>query len=97
MFRNPGELFVPEASALTSFDPDDTKFLQCAEAAQADYIITATSSISRLALMAHHERWGASGPDRIRDLTASARGTRDTAHAFLNDEPLTTFSGGGFG
>ncbi len=29
-----------EASAAVSADPSDTKFLQCAEAAQADYIVT---------------------------------------------------------
>jgi uncharacterized protein len=40
MFRNQGELFPPEVSAATSSDPGDTKFLQCAEAAQADYIVT---------------------------------------------------------
>ena len=40
MFRNQGELFLPGASAATSPDPGDTKFLQCAQAAQADYIVT---------------------------------------------------------
>jgi putative PIN family toxin of toxin-antitoxin system len=40
MFRRPGELFVPAVSAVTSSDPGDTKFLQCAEAARADYIVT---------------------------------------------------------
>jgi predicted nucleic acid-binding protein len=40
MFRGQGELFTPEASAATSSDPGDTKFLQCAAAAQADDIVT---------------------------------------------------------
>ena len=40
MFRRQGELFRPEVSSATSTDPGDTKFLQCAEAAQADYIVT---------------------------------------------------------
>ena len=40
MFRDQGELFLPEVSAAVSSDPGDTKFLQCAEAAQADYIVT---------------------------------------------------------
>jgi predicted nucleic acid-binding protein len=40
MFRSQGELFLPEVSGATSSDPDDTKFLQCAQAAQADYIVT---------------------------------------------------------
>jgi uncharacterized protein len=31
---------VPEVSATVSSDPADTKFLQCAEAARADYIVT---------------------------------------------------------
>jgi uncharacterized protein len=40
MFRSRGELFPPEVSAATSPDPGDTKFLQCAASAQADYIAT---------------------------------------------------------
>ncbi len=40
MFRREGELFVPAVSAVTSSDPGGTKFLQCAEAARADYIVT---------------------------------------------------------
>jgi putative PIN family toxin of toxin-antitoxin system len=40
MIRRPGELFAPQSSAVASSDPGDTKFLQCAEAAQADYIVT---------------------------------------------------------
>jgi uncharacterized protein len=40
MFRSQGELFVPEVSATVSSDPADTKFLQCAEAARADCIVT---------------------------------------------------------
>jgi uncharacterized protein len=40
MFRSRGELFLPDVSAAASSDPADTKFLQCAEAAQADYLVT---------------------------------------------------------
>jgi hypothetical protein len=35
-----GKLFLPDVSAPVSSDPADTKFLQCAQAAQADYIVT---------------------------------------------------------
>ena len=40
MFRSQGELFRPDVSAAASSNPADTKFLQCAEAPQADYIVT---------------------------------------------------------
>jgi predicted nucleic acid-binding protein len=40
MFRRQGELFHPGASGAASTDPANTKFMQCAEAAQADYIVT---------------------------------------------------------
>jgi putative PIN family toxin of toxin-antitoxin system len=40
MFRQQGELIVPKTSGVVSIDPGDTKFLQCAETAQADYLIT---------------------------------------------------------
>lgn len=40
MLRRTGELFEPENSAAVSPDPEDTKFLQCAEASQADYLVT---------------------------------------------------------
>jgi predicted nucleic acid-binding protein len=40
MFRQQGEFFHPTASTAASADPGDTKFMQCAEAAQADYIGT---------------------------------------------------------
>jgi putative PIN family toxin of toxin-antitoxin system len=40
MFHNQGELFQPEVSGPVSSDPADTKFLHCAQAAQADYIVT---------------------------------------------------------
>jgi uncharacterized protein len=40
MFRGQGELVVPKASTTVSVDPGDTKFMQCAEAAQADYLVT---------------------------------------------------------
>ena len=39
MFRNQGELFLPVVSTATSSVFGDIKFLQCAEAAQAEYII----------------------------------------------------------
>jgi predicted nucleic acid-binding protein len=31
---------VPKATTTVSVDPDDTKFLQCGETAQADYLVT---------------------------------------------------------
>jgi len=40
MFRRQGELIVPKAATAVSVDPDDTKFLQCGETAQADYLVT---------------------------------------------------------
>jgi putative PIN family toxin of toxin-antitoxin system len=40
MFRAQGEFIVPKASGIVSVDPGDTKFLQCAETAQADYLVT---------------------------------------------------------
>ena len=40
VFRSQGELVVPKASTAVSVDPGDTKFLQCAETTQADYIVT---------------------------------------------------------
>lgn len=40
MFRNRGELIMPKAVTAVSVDPGDTKFLQCAETAQADYLVT---------------------------------------------------------
>jgi putative PIN family toxin of toxin-antitoxin system len=40
MFRSQGELIVPKVSTTASVDPGDTKFLQCAETAQADYLVT---------------------------------------------------------
>jgi uncharacterized protein len=40
MFRRQGELFHPGGSPAASIDPGDTKFLQCAETAQADYLVT---------------------------------------------------------
>jgi len=35
MFHNQGELFQPDVSGPVSSDPADTKFLHCAQAAQA--------------------------------------------------------------
>jgi putative PIN family toxin of toxin-antitoxin system len=40
MFRSQGELIVPKVSTAVSVDPGDTKFLQCAETASADYLVT---------------------------------------------------------
>jgi uncharacterized protein len=40
MFRRQGEVLAPQPSAVASSDPGDTKFLQCAQAAQADFIVT---------------------------------------------------------
>jgi putative PIN family toxin of toxin-antitoxin system len=40
MFRTRGEFFQPEASPISSPDPADTKFLHCALAAGADYLVT---------------------------------------------------------
>jgi predicted nucleic acid-binding protein len=44
MFHNQGELFQPDVSGPVSSDPADTKFLHCAQAAQADYIVTGNVS-----------------------------------------------------
>ena len=40
MLRSKGEIFRPEESPAASPDPADTKFLQCAQAARADFIVT---------------------------------------------------------
>lgn len=40
MFRNTGEVFVPEGPAPVLPDPDDASFLHCAEAARAEYLVT---------------------------------------------------------
>ena len=40
MFHNQGELSQPDVSGSVSSDPADAKFLHCAQAAQADYIVT---------------------------------------------------------
>jgi uncharacterized protein len=40
MLRDKGECFNAEAAPLPSPDPADTKFLHCAHAAQADFIVT---------------------------------------------------------
>ena len=40
MLRDQGELIRPEGLAPALPDPDDEKFLHCAIAGQADYIIT---------------------------------------------------------
>ncbi len=40
MFRDKGEFFLPEVSGPVSSDPGDTKFLHCARAARADYLVT---------------------------------------------------------
>ncbi len=40
MFRDHGELIAPTAPAPASTDPGDAKFMQCAEAAGAEFIVT---------------------------------------------------------
>ena len=40
MLRRNGELFTPVEAPAVSPDPADTKFLQCAMAARADFIVT---------------------------------------------------------
>jgi putative PIN family toxin of toxin-antitoxin system len=40
MFRSAGELFHPEGPAPVLPDPDDSKFLHCADAAKAEYLVT---------------------------------------------------------
>ena len=40
MLRQNGELFPPIASSVASPDPTDTKFLHCALAAKADFMVT---------------------------------------------------------
>ena len=40
MLREWGELFQPQGAPATSPDPADTKFLQCAAAAQAEFLVT---------------------------------------------------------
>lgn len=40
MLRGVGELFEPQPSPIASPDPGDTKFLDCAGAAQAGFIVT---------------------------------------------------------
>jgi predicted nucleic acid-binding protein len=50
MLRARGELFRPTGTA-ASPDPEDTKFLRCAQAAQADFIVTGNKrGFSRRAL-----------------------------------------------
>jgi uncharacterized protein len=40
MFRDNGELVAPRTFARNLPDPDDAKFVDCAEAAQAEYLVT---------------------------------------------------------
>jgi predicted nucleic acid-binding protein len=40
MFRDNGELVVPRTVARDLPDPDDAKFVHCAETAQAEYLVT---------------------------------------------------------
>jgi predicted nucleic acid-binding protein len=40
MFRCQGEFFLPDVFGGLSSDPADTKFLHCAQAGLADYIVT---------------------------------------------------------
>ena len=45
MFHNQGELSQPDVSGSVSSDPADAKFLHCAQAAQADYIVTGNKRV----------------------------------------------------
>src|ERR1039457_5594540 len=38
--RNRGLLIAPRMRVQAAFDPDDDKFLECADAAKADYLVT---------------------------------------------------------
>jgi uncharacterized protein len=40
MLHNGGELVVPQGPVPVLPDPSDAKFLHCAEAAQAEYLVT---------------------------------------------------------
>jgi uncharacterized protein len=40
LFRDKGELVAPRACAPALPDPDDARFLHCAESAQAEYLVT---------------------------------------------------------
>ena len=40
MLQRKGEIFRPEESPVVSPDPTDTKFLHCAQASMADFIVT---------------------------------------------------------
>ncbi len=40
MFRNTGELCFPDGTSPALADPDDSKFLHCAQATRAEYIVT---------------------------------------------------------
>ena len=40
MLQSKGEIFRPEESPVVSPDPADTKFLHCAQASMADFIVT---------------------------------------------------------
>jgi putative PIN family toxin of toxin-antitoxin system len=40
LVRNRVRLVVPSRSVLMTADPDDNKFLECADAASADYLVT---------------------------------------------------------
>jgi putative PIN family toxin of toxin-antitoxin system len=40
MFRDQGELVAPQGPAPALPDPDDTRFLHCAETAHAEYLVT---------------------------------------------------------
>lgn len=40
MFREKGELVIPQGSAPRLSDPDDAKFLHCAMTARAEYLVT---------------------------------------------------------
>ena len=56
MFRSKGELFFPEESPALSPDPADTKFLDCALVARADFIVTGNKRDFPVAHLRHHAR-----------------------------------------
>jgi putative PIN family toxin of toxin-antitoxin system len=67
-----GEPVRPEKSLVSSPDPGDTKFLDCAFASQADFLVTGNkrhfpgSPYGRTHVI---ERRGVARPDRIRDMS----------------------------
>jgi len=73
MLRHNGELFEPQDAAAASPDPADTKFLQCAQAADAEFIITGNKRDfphASYGATSCRERRRIARSDRPRDLTA---------------------------